>query len=182
MDTAYRFPIYFLSAIFYDEFIKKLLEREGVTNMGTLLLLITLIFEIAFAVYCIVTKQNHKKVKNWIRIAIFIVFVMLTFSSVIVWSFRWVLFGILLFLLAVNGTISLIRNKTTNKKYKTSKIVWKSIMMILATVFALAPALVFPQHKSPKVTGEYEVATSTYTYIDKNRMEEFTDIGAQQIC
>ena len=59
--------------------------------MGMLLLLIALIFEIAFAIYCMVTKQNHKKIKNWIRIAIFIVFVMLTLSSVIVWSFRWVM-------------------------------------------------------------------------------------------
>jgi predicted dienelactone hydrolase len=44
-------------------------------------------------------------------------------------------------------------------------------------VFALVPALVFPQHKSPQVTGPYEVATATYTYIDKNRIEEFTDTG-----
>jgi len=29
--------------------------------MGTLLLLITLICEIAFAIYCVITKQNHKK-------------------------------------------------------------------------------------------------------------------------
>ncbi|MFJ8248215.1 alpha/beta hydrolase family protein [Peribacillus asahii] len=145
--------------------------------MGTLLLLITLIFEIAFAIYCIVTKQNHKKIRNWIRIAVFIVFVLLILSSVIVWSFRWVMLGTLLFILAVNGTISLIRNKTNTPKYKTSKMVWKSIMMIFVTVFALAPALVFPQHKSPEVTGEDKVATATYTYIDKNRIEEFTDKG-----
>lgn len=143
--------------------------------MGTLLLLIVLIFEIAFAIYCIVTKQNHKKIKHWIRIAVFSAFVMLTLSSMIVWSFRWVMLGILLFILAVKGTVSLIRNKKNTKKYKTSKIVWKSIMMIFATVFALVPAIVFPQHKSPKVTGEYKVATATYTYTDKNRMEEFTD-------
>jgi dienelactone hydrolase len=145
--------------------------------MGTLVLFIALIFEIAFAVYCIVTKQYHKKRKNWIRIAAFIAFVILTLSSVIVWSFRWMMLAILLFLLAVKGTVSLIRNKTNTQKYKTSSIVWKSILMIVAFVFALAPALVFPQHKSPKVTGEYEVATDSYTYIDKNRMEEFTGKG-----
>ncbi|EKN62394.1 platelet-activating factor acetylhydrolase, plasma/intracellular isoform II [Neobacillus bataviensis LMG 21833] len=145
--------------------------------MGTLLLLLALIFEIAFAIYCMVTKQNHKKIKNWIRIAIFIAFVILTLSSVIVWSLRWVLFALLLFILAVKAAISLIRNKTNTQKYKTSKIVWKSIIMLLALVFALAPAVVFPQHKSPKVTGTYEVATATYTYVDKNRIEEFTDKG-----
>ena len=48
-------------------------------------------------------------------------------------------------------------------------------MMMILTIIALTPALVFPQHQSPKVTGEYEVATVTYTYIDENRSEEFSD-------
>ncbi|MFJ7732867.1 alpha/beta hydrolase family protein [Lysinibacillus sp. NPDC097231] len=145
--------------------------------MGILLLLIALIFEIAFAIYCIATKQNHKKIKSWVRVTVFIVFVILTVSSVIVWSFRWVMLAIVLFILAVKGTISLIHNKTNNHKYKTSSIVWKTIITILALVFAFAPTIVFPQHPSPKVTGEYEVATATDTYIDKNRIEEFTDKG-----
>lgn len=142
--------------------------------MGTILLIITLLFEFIFAVYCIVTNQNHRKIKDYFRVAAFITFVILTISSVIVWSFRWVMLGLLLLLLAIKATVSLIRNKD-NKKYKTSKIVLKSIVMIVVTVFALAPAIVFPQHKSPKVTGEYKVATATYTYTDKNRMDEFTD-------
>ncbi|MGE8033944.1 alpha/beta hydrolase family protein [Lysinibacillus sp. NPDC093692] len=146
-------------------------------NMGILLLLVALIFEITFAIYCLSTKQNHKKIKNWIRIAVFIIFVLLTISSVIDWAFRWIMLAILLFLLAVNGTVSLILNKTNIKPYKTSNIVWKSIMMILTFALALSPVIIFPQHPSPKVTGEYEVATATDTYIDKNRIEEFTDNG-----
>jgi dienelactone hydrolase len=145
--------------------------------VGILILLFALIFEIAFAIYCIVTKEIHNKVKNWIRIAIFIAFVILTLSPVIEWSFRWGMLAILLFILALKGTVSLIRNKTNNPNYKTSKIVWKSIIMIFALVFALAPAIAFPQHKSPKVTGDYQVTTATYTYVDKNRIEEFTNKG-----
>lgn len=105
----------------------------------------------------------------------FTAFVLLTLSPVIVWSFRWVMLAILLFILAIKGTIFLIRNKT--RKYKTSSVVWKSIVSILAFVFALTPAIVFPQHKSPKVTGNYEVATKNYTYVDKDRIEEFSDKG-----
>jgi dienelactone hydrolase len=146
-------------------------------TMGTLLLLITLIFEISFAIYCMITKQKHKNVKNGIRIAFFIGFIILTLSSVIVWSFRWVLLGALLFVLAAKGTFSLIRNKPTNKRFKASSIVWKSIILLPALVFAFAPAIVFPQHLSPNTTGDYEVATSTYTYVDKNRIEEFTSNG-----
>ncbi|MFJ7915743.1 MULTISPECIES: alpha/beta hydrolase family protein [unclassified Lysinibacillus] len=145
--------------------------------MGILLLVIALIFEIAFAIYCIATKHNHKKLKNWIRIAVFIVFVILTASSVIVWSFCWVMLAILLFLLAVKGTVSLILKRTNIKQYKTSNIVWKSIMMILIFVFVLSPVIIFPQYQLPKVTGEYEVATATDTYIDRNRIEEFSDKG-----
>ncbi|MBS4196359.1 alpha/beta hydrolase family protein [Lederbergia citri] len=145
--------------------------------MATLILCIVLFLEIGFAIFCIVTRQNHNKIKNWSRIAIFLAFVILTLSSVIVWSFRWVMLAILLFILALIATVSLIRKKANHRKYKTSKIVWKSILVIVAFIFALIPALVFPQHSSPKVTGDYKVATATYTYIDKNRMEEFTDEG-----
>ncbi|WP_160724543.1 alpha/beta hydrolase family protein [Bacillus sp. USDA818B3_A] len=149
--------------------------------MGILLLLIALTFEISFAIYCMATKHNHKKIKNWIRLSIFIAFVILSLSSVIVWSFRWALLAALLFLLAVKGTVSLIRNKENSKKYKTSTSVWKLFVMIVAIVFALAPAIVFPQHKSPKVTGEYTVATAAYTYVDKNRIEEFTHKGDNRL-
>ncbi|OCA92085.1 alpha/beta hydrolase family protein [Pseudobacillus wudalianchiensis] len=143
--------------------------------MGTLLLLLVLVFEIGFAIYCMATKQNHKKLKNWIRISVFAVFILLTLSSVIVWSFRWVMLAVLLFLLALKGTVSLVRNKTNKQTYKTSSIVWKSIVMTAVFVFALAPAIVFPQHPSPKVTGKYDVATASYTYTDKNRIDEFSD-------
>lgn len=145
--------------------------------MGTLVLFVTLFIEISLAIYCIATKQNHSKLRNWVRIGIFTAFVLLTLTSVIVWSFSWVLLAILLFILAVIGTVSLIRNKANTKPYKTSRMVGKAIWMTLALVFALVPALVFPQYKLPKVTGEYEVATATYTYTDENRIEEFTDTG-----
>ncbi|MHC0037645.1 alpha/beta hydrolase family protein [Pseudoneobacillus sp. C159] len=149
--------------------------------MAMILLLFALIFEIAFAVYCMFTKQNHTKIKNWIRIGVFSVFVILNLASVIIWSLRWVIVAGLLFLLAVKGAVSLIRNKANIRGYKTSKIVWKSIMVTLALVFAFAPAIIFPQHKSPKVTGDYHVATATYTYVDKNRIEEFTDAGDNRL-
>lgn len=145
--------------------------------MAAVLLFIALTFEIAFAIYCMVTKQNHEKIMSWIRIFVFGVFVIFVISPVIMWSFRWVMLAILLVILAVKGTVSLIQNKSNPKKYKASKIVWKTISMTLVLVVALLPAIVFPQYKLPKVTGKYEVATATYTYIDKNRMEEFTDKG-----
>lgn len=143
--------------------------------MGTLLLLIVLFFEIAFAAYCLATKQTHKKLRNWIRLAAFITFALLVLTSVIEWSFRWILLGILLSVLAAIATVSLFRNKPTMKKHKASSVVWKAIIAVFAFIFALAPAVVFPQHHAAKATGKFGVATATYTYIDKNRIEEFTD-------
>lgn len=143
--------------------------------MGILLLLLALIFEIAFAIYCIVTKQNHNKIRNWIRIAVFIIFVLLIVSSLIVWSFSWVMLATLLFLLALHGAVTLILKNTNNKPYKTSKVVWMSIMMILAFVIVLSPVIIFPQYQLPKVTGKYEVATATETFYDEERIEEFVD-------
>lgn len=74
--------------------------------MAILILFVVLGFEIGFAIYCMVTKQKHKKIKNWIRIAIFIAFVILTLSSVIVWSFRWVMLAILLFIFCKGNSFS----------------------------------------------------------------------------
>ncbi|MBD8500230.1 alpha/beta hydrolase family protein [Paenibacillus arenosi] len=145
--------------------------------MGMLVLFVTLMIEFVLAIYCVATKQIHSKLRSWVRIAIFSTFVLLTLSSVIIWSFSWVLLAILLFILAVIGSVSLIRNKANTKKYKGSRIIGKASMMTLALVIALVPALIFPQYKLPKVTGQYDVTTTTYTYTDENRIEEFTDTG-----
>ncbi|MFC3748981.1 alpha/beta hydrolase family protein [Paenibacillus sp. GCM10012306] len=145
--------------------------------MGMLVLSIALIIEMVLAIYCLITKHNHQKLRNWVRMAIFAVFITLTLTSIIMWSFRWVLLAILLFLPAVIGAVSLLRNKTTTQAYKGTRIVRKAIVMIFTLMLALAPALVFPQYKPLKVTGEYKVATATYTYVDNNRIEEFNDTG-----
>ncbi|GKU76612.1 alpha/beta hydrolase [Paenibacillus sp. L3-i20] len=145
--------------------------------MGLLVLFVTLIIEFMLAIYCVTTKQIHSKLRSWIRIALFTTFVLLTLSSVIVWDFRWVMLAILLFILAVIGTVSLIRNKANTKEYKSSRMIGKAMLMTFALLFVCIPALVFPQYKLPKVTGEYNVATATYTYTDENHIEQFTDTG-----
>lgn len=143
--------------------------------MGMILFFIALIVEIAFTVYGVVTKKNHQKVRNWLRVASFITFAILVCTPVIDWSFRWVLLAALLFILAAIGTISLLRNKASKHDYKTSRMVTKAVIMTLLLILSLTPALVFPQHKQPAMTGQYEVTTASYTYIDPNRIEELTD-------
>ncbi|GIP40237.1 carboxylic ester hydrolase [Paenibacillus sp. J31TS4] len=145
--------------------------------METLIVVIALLVEVAFTWFGIVTKQYQQKARNWLRISGFLIFVILVSSTAIVWSFRWMLLAGLLFLLAGIGTVSLIRNKESKRDFRPSRMVIKAVMMTVLLIAALVPALVFPQHKLPKVTGQYEVATAAYTYIDENRIEELADTG-----
>lgn len=41
----------------------------------------------------------------------------------------------------------------------------------------MIPALIFPQHKLPVMTGMHEVVTVQYTYTDASRIETFTATG-----
>lgn len=121
--------------------------------------------------------HSRDKLKSWIRITLFIVFVILTLSPVIDWSFSWVLLAALLFMFALKGTVDLIRSKAKPRKPKRSSRVWKIIITAVALLIALIPPILFPQYRAPEVTGEYEVRTAAYTYTDPNRIEEFTDTG-----
>ncbi|MBT2289084.1 dienelactone hydrolase family protein [Paenibacillus albidus] len=143
--------------------------------MEILILVATLVFELAIAVYSIVTKQSRNKIKSWTRIAMFIGFMMLILGKVIVWEYTWGLFAGLLFILAFKEMVALLRKHTHTPRYKAFSTVWKFLLLALTVVVTLVPALLFPQYRLPQVTGPYAVATATYTYVDKNRIEEFTD-------
>ncbi|KOP68391.1 acetylhydrolase [Bacillus sp. FJAT-18019] len=143
--------------------------------MEILILVVTLVFELAIAVYSIVTKQSRNKIKSWTRIAMFIVFMMLSLGKVVVWEYTWGLFTGLLIILAFKEMVALLRKQTHPPRYKAFSTVWKFLLLILTVVITLVPVLLFPQHRLPQVTGPYAVATATYSYVDKNRIEEFTD-------
>ncbi|KOR89283.1 alpha/beta hydrolase family protein [Paenibacillus solani] len=144
--------------------------------MEILILVVTLVFELAIAVYSIVTKQSRSKIKSWTRIAMFIVFMILSVGKVVVWEYTWGLFAGLLFILAFKEMVALLRNQTHHTpRYKVFSPIWKFLLLAPTVVVTLVPVLLFPQHRLPQVTGPYPVATATYSYADKNRIEEFTD-------
>lgn len=145
--------------------------------MGTTLLIVALVIEAAFATYCIITKSNQKKIRSFVRIGAFAAFVIFTLVSVIQWSFRWYGLAALLLVWAALGASTLIRKKEEKKEFKTGPIVFKAMAMLLLVVFAVTPALIFPQAQLPKMTGQYQVATVNYTYTDKSRIETFTNTG-----
>jgi dienelactone hydrolase len=144
--------------------------------MGTVILIIAFVLEVAFAAYCIVTRSDQKKLRDFIRIGAFLSFILLALVSVIQWSFRWYALGALLLTWAVIGVWGLVR-KSEKKEYKTVRTVFKALGTLFLVGIVLTPALIFPQYQLPKVTGTYQVATVNHTYIDKNRIETFTKTG-----
>lgn len=143
--------------------------------MEILILVVTLVFELAIAIYSITTKQSRSKIKSWARIVMFIGFMMLILGRAVVWKYTWGLFAGLLFILALKEMVALLRKQAHTPRHRAFSTIWKFLLLALAIVVTLVPALLFPQHRLPQVTGPYVVATAAYTYIDKNRIEEFTD-------
>lgn len=143
--------------------------------MEILLLVVMLVIELALTVYSIATKQSRSKIKSWTRIAMFIGFMMLSLGKVIVWKFSWGLFTALLFILASKEMFALLRKQIHTPRYKAFSSTWRFLLLALTVVVTLVPVLLFPQHRLPQVTGPYAVATATYSYVDMNRDEEFTD-------
>jgi dienelactone hydrolase len=149
--------------------------------MGTMILMIVLVIEAAFAAYCMITQSNQPKVKSYVRIGALAGFVLLTLVSVIQWGFRWYALAALLSVWAVLGAWTLIRNQAPKNGYKTRTIVLRAVGTLLLVCLALTPALIFPQHRPPRVTGEHAVATVNYTYTDKSRIENFTNTGENRV-
>ena len=145
--------------------------------MGTVILIIAFITQVAFGTYCGITRSDQANVRSYIRIAAFAAFVLLTLASVIRWSFRWYLLAALLFVWAVLGAWTLVRKKAEKKGFSAVRTVVVSIAMLLLVFIVLIPALIFPQYTLPKVTGKHAVATVNYTYTDNNRIETFTNTG-----
>lgn len=139
--------------------------------------MVMLVLELAIAVYSIVTKQSRSKLKSWTRIAMLVLFLILTLGKWVVWGYTWALFTGLLVILVAKEMVALLRKPNHAPRYKAFTTIWKFILLALIVVMTLVPAILFPQHRLPRVTGPYPVATATYTYTDKNRIEAFTDRG-----
>lgn len=149
--------------------------------MGTMILVIAIIIEIAFSVFCICTKSLNKNIRSIMRIGSFLVFIILILTSVIDLNFRWKWLSALLLVWGIMGCISLIKvrsqGRTVQIGYKRGRVIRKAVAALLLVAIALIPALVFTEHELIKTIGQYKVATAIYTYTDENRMETYTDTG-----
>lgn len=148
--------------------------------MGTLVLIIAFIAEIAFAGYCLITRSWQARLKSYLALGAFAAFVLFALASVIQWGFRWYLLGGLLFIWAVAGIIRLVGKKAAPKPFSALRSVFSAVGVLLLIFITVIPALIFPQFSLPKPTGGYVVATTTFTYTDESRIETFTTTGEKR--
>lgn len=143
--------------------------------MGIILLIALVVIELGFAVFGIVTKNLHRQEKNVVRISEFALLVVLLFSGLFEWSFRYYGIALILFIQAVIAGIGLWRGK--DKPYKLSRVIRNTLAVTILYTGALMIAIICPQYKLPVKTGSYPVASAKYTWTDSNRVETYSNSG-----
>lgn len=148
--------------------------------MGTIILLIAFSVEVVFAVYCMITKSNQEKLKSYIRIGGLAAFILFTLISVIQWNFTWYLLAALLFIWALLGVWSLFRKPVGKQIPRPFPTILRAIGTLLLVFITVTPALIFPQHPMPQVTGKHSVATALFSYTNQHQIETFTNTGEKR--
>lgn len=145
--------------------------------MGSILFIIGAIFEIGFALFCIVTKSNHSSMKRLIRGFFLVSIIILLATNVIELNFRYI--GLIVVLTLVNtvGLINLTQKRIQKIEHKASSTVFRTIGVVTLLFFAFLPAILFPQNIPVlSTTGMYQVETSTTSYIDTDRVESYSSL------
>lgn len=143
--------------------------------MGIITLVLLLALEIFFLVWSMMTRNNHRKEKGIISIALLALLVLLLVTGVFEWSFRYAALLFLLVIQALVGVVILARKN--EKEYSLKKNITRFARNCLILPMALSLAILFPQYEQPVATGDYEIATAKYTWTDGSRVEEFSQSG-----
>jgi dienelactone hydrolase len=141
------------------------------------ILIIAILAEIIIAGVCIRTNSYQKKLRSIVRICEALLFTAAIVSSVIKGGFQWYPFGMFIFVWAVICAISFIRGKSMGKEFKYWEMIGKAVLNSVLIFIFLIPAFLFIDYNIISTTGGYPVGQATYTYIDENRVEGYTDTG-----
>lgn len=143
--------------------------------MGTIILIALFTVELFFLAWTMKSKANHTMEKGVIRIAELMLLGILLLTGVFEWDFRYF---VILAVLIIQSSISVIvLLKRTEKPYKPIKNIFGSVGTGFLYIFAMIPAIVFPQYTQPVITGGYEIETAKYTWVDESRIETLSDTG-----
>lgn len=143
--------------------------------MGTIIVILLVIGEIFFCIWTLKTKSTKKKEKSVWRIGCFVILCVLLLAGVLEGVERY---GILILVLFLQACIGFIRDRRSNQKpFRKRKEIGSLLVNTIIYLLALLPAFLFPQYRPLPITGSFEVETAEYTYVDKNRIENFSDTG-----
>jgi dienelactone hydrolase len=145
--------------------------------MGLVVLIACAVTEVAFLIFCVVTRSPQREIRNYIRLGALGAFVLCTLLSVIRWSFRWYALALLLLVWGALGAWALLGRRPGRRQYSAGRTTLRAIATVLLVFLSITPALVLPQYRPPRVTGEHPVATVSYTYSDQTRAETFSRTG-----
>lgn len=141
---------------------------------GIILLIVLLGIDLGYMVYCLRTKVLHEEKKYVIRISSFLLLVLLALLGVLRFDFSVAMLYFIFLIKAMISVWYLIRKSVKKEKiFSKKRVIMTFIRNSMLLVFAIFPAILFPQFKPLKITGAYEVKTVSYTLTDPSRMEAF---------
>lgn len=145
--------------------------------LGIIVMFVLLVIELVFMVYCLRTKSEQRKLKHVIRLCEFALFCLLVKFRVVGFNFRWYMLFVILLIQTIIGIVFLIKKPESNKIFKKKYAVLSFIKRSVLLVFAIIPSVLFPQFKDIEPSGNYSVATESYTLTDADRIETYSNDG-----
>jgi dienelactone hydrolase/multisubunit Na+/H+ antiporter MnhG subunit len=153
-------------------------QNGGIFMLGIIFFVAMLVIELGFMTYSLYTRSYQKGKKSILRLASFLIIVLLTLFGILHWSFRWYVLFLILMIKAAMGSFYLIRKSVKkDRPYLKRRIILGTIGNLFLLTLALLPAIIFPQQRPISPDGSYEVNTVSYTLTDPNRVETFTETG-----
>lgn len=145
--------------------------------LGIIVIICLLVIELGVLFYCLKTKSKQRKVKSVIWICELALFCLLIILGIVQLSFRWYILLIILLAQAILGIVYFIKSTESKMVYKKKHFVLFFINRCVLLVFAIIPSVLFPQFKNIEPTGNYSVATESFTLTDTERIETYSDDG-----
>ncbi len=147
--------------------------------IGMLLFLLLVVSEAVFLFLQIFQRNSLQKQKAILSLAELFLFIILIFTGIVVFSFRWFMLIVLLFVRGIFAAITLIKNRQ-EKPFRLPRTIGRFVGSILFILPACLPALIFPQYKPLTPSGSYQLATASYTWTDESRIESFEEDGSNR--
>src|SRR5690606_34821925 len=136
-----------------------------------ILLFVLVSLEVGFFIWAVWSKESYKFEKSVANLSFASLYLLGLVTGLISFGFRYFVITVVLLVKVILSVITII--KKTKLDYKLSRSIRKLVSNVLLVMFALTSAIVFPQYEEIPVSGNYEVETSKYTWVDKSRMETY---------